>query len=89
MENIRVEYTMTVTVTGGEELSFKNERILTEQDDTRPEHVHSILEQDFRETEHTPFLTALQAQLGKEIIGITLLVNTITSLKPAGDDDQM
>ena len=48
-----------------------------------------VLERDFRETEQTAFITALQYELGRKIGSVTLTVTKVTELKSAGDDDQM
>ena len=89
MANVHVEYTITVKVADGEELSFNKERVLTEQDESQTEQIQNIVERDFRDTEETPFLTALKNKHQKEIISATLQITNITVLKSAGDDDQM
>jgi len=89
MGNVRVTYTITVKAVDGKELSFDKERILTEQDTVNPENLRDFLERDFRETEQTSFLIALQSQLGAEITGTSFKVTKVTELKSAGDDDQM
>ena len=89
MGNIRVEYSITLKTANGKELSFDKNRILTEQDKINHEHVQQILEQDFRETEQTSFLTAMQTQLGEEITSTKLKVTKIVEIQSAGDDDQM
>jgi hypothetical protein len=89
MGNVHVAYTITVKAVDGKELSFNKERTLYEQDTVNPEKLQDFLEREFRETEQTAFLTALQSQLGVEITGISFKATKVTELQSAGDDDQM
>lgn len=89
MGTYRVEYTITLTVEDGRELSFPKERFLTEDEILDVKEIPAFLEREFRDTEQTNFLLTMKSQLGKEITGTTLVVNKISELLSAGDDDQM
>ncbi len=78
---VRVEYTVTVTGEDGKTVSVNKERILSELDSPDSEHIQHVLEQEFQETEIPA--------LGENIAGSSLVVTSITELKPTGDDDQM
>ena len=89
MANICIDYTITVQSSDGHSLSFNKEQILTAQDTSNLEHVQKILEREFRETEQQIFLTELKNQHGKEFTTVSFKITKTTTLKPAGDDDQM
>ena len=89
MGTYRVEYTITLTVEDGMELSFPKERFLTEDEVSDVEEIPAYLEREFRENEEANFLLTMKSQLGKEITGTSLVVNKISELLSAGDDDQM
>ena len=89
MANICVEYTITVQSSDGHNVSFHKEQILTAQDTSNLDHVQTILEREFRETEQQAFLTELKNQHGKEFTPVAFAITKTTTLKPAGDDDQM
>ncbi len=89
MGTYRVEYTITLTVEDGRELSFPKERFLTEDEISDVKEIPAFLEREFRDTEQTNFLLTMKSQLGKEITGTSLVVNKISELLSAGDDDQM
>ena len=89
MGTYRVDYTITLTVEDGRELSFQKERFLTENEVPDVKEIPAYLEREFRDTEQTNFLLTMKSQLGKEITGTSLVVNKISELLSAGDDDQM
>jgi len=89
MANICVQYTITVQSSDGHTLSFHKEQVLTAQDPSNLEDLQKTLESEFQQTEQQPFLTELKNQHGKEFTPVTFAITNTTTLKPAGDDDQM
>ena len=89
MAHISVEYTITVQSSDGHHVSFHKEQILTAKDTSNLEDLQKTLERHFQETEQDAFLTELKNQHGKEFTPVALAITNTTTLKPAGDDDQM
>ena len=89
MERIRVEYTITLKVEDGRELTFNKEKTLAREGVHDKQQIQDYLEREFRETEQADFLIAIKSQIRKEITGTTLKVNKVSELIPTGDDDQM
>lgn len=89
MATYRVEYTITITVEDGKEMSFQKEKFISEDQVSDAKAIPSYLEREFRDVEQADFILAMQSELGKNITSTTLSVSKISELLSAGDDNQM
>lgn len=89
MATYRVEYTITITVEDGKEMSFQKEKFISEDQVSDAKAIQSYLDREFRDVEQADFILAMQSELGKNITSTTLSVSKISELLSAGDDNQM